>query len=99
MNDIMNQLEMKMDFHNITLTQTEESKMVNLIFEDANKVYRTCFPMEYPLGPPQIFESSDENTCNPIEAVLEWKNEGSLVTTTVDYINTTIQILNKKRTA
>lgn len=99
MNDIMNQLEMKMDFHNIILTQNEETKMVNLIFEDANKVFGTRFPMEYPLGPPQIFESTDENTCNPIEAVLEWKNEGSLVTTTLDYINKTIQILNKKRTA
>jgi hypothetical protein len=99
LNDIMNQLEMKMDFHNIILTQNEETKMVSLIFEDANKVYGTCFPMEYPFGPPQIFESTDENTCNPIEAVLEWKNEGALVTTTVDYINQTIQILNKKRTA
>jgi hypothetical protein len=96
LNDIMNQLEMKMDFHNIILTQNEETKMVSLIFEDANKVYGTCFPMEYPFGPPQIFESTDENTCNPIEAVLEWKNEGALVTTTVDYINQTIQILNKK---
>ena len=73
-----------------------------MLSDENNEIYRVTFPMDYPKGAPLIFESTDDYLSlilNPVEAVLEWKNEGSLVTTTVDYINKTIQILNKKRTA
>jgi len=98
---IMYHLEKK--YPDIKLYQREATKRVSLMLSDENnEIYRVTFPMDYPKGAPLIFESTDDYLSlilNPVEAVLEWKNEGSLVTTTVDYINKTIQILNKKRTA
>ena len=98
---IMYHLEKK--YPDIKLYQREATKRVSLMLsDDTNEIFRVTFPMDYPKGPPLIFESTDDYLSlilNPVEAVLEWKNEGSLVTTTVDYINKTIQILNKKRTA
>ena len=98
---IMYHLEKK--YPDIKLFQREASKRVSLMFsDDTNEIFRVTFPMDYPKGPPLIFESTDDYLSlilNPVEAVLEWKNEGSLVTTTVEYIYKTIQILNKKRTA
>ena len=98
---IMYHLEKK--YPDIKLYQREATKRVSLMLsDDTNEIFRVTFPMDYPKGPPLIFESTDDYLSlilNPVEAVLEWENEGSLVTTTVDYINKTIQILNKKRTA
>ena len=98
---IMYHLEKK--YPDIKLYQREATNRVSLMLSDENnEIYRVTFPMDYPKGAPLIFESTDDYLSlilNPVEAVLEWKNEGSLVTTTVDYINKTIQILNKKRTA
>jgi hypothetical protein len=98
---IMYHLEKK--YPDIKLYQRETTKRVSLMLsDDTNEIFRVTFPMDYPKGPPLIFESTDDYLSlilNPVEAVLEWENEGSLVTTTVDYINKTIQILNKKRTA
>ena len=56
--------------------------------------------MDYPKGPPLIFESTDDYLSlilNPVQVDLEWKNEGSLVTNTVAYINNAIRILNEKK--
>lgn len=95
---IMYHLEKK--YPDIKLFQREETKKVSLMFSDENnEVFRVTFPMDYPKGPPLIFERTDDYLSlilNPVKLNLEWKNEGSLVTNTVAYINNAIQLLNEK---
>lgn len=89
-------------YPSIKLYQREATKKVSLMFSDENnEIYRVTFPMDYPKRPPLIFESTDDYLSlilNPVQVDLEWKNEGSLVTNTVSYINNAIRILNEKKT-
>ena len=94
--DIINDLSL--DYFNLAVIH-EESKLMSLVFEDERSVYRVCFPSGYPNLPPSIFASNDKGVCCPVEAVLEWRNDESLATRTVEYINNTIKILNEQMSA
>ena len=87
-------------YPDIKLYQREATKRVSLMFSDyTNEIFRVTFPMDYPIGPPLIFESTDDYLSlilNPVQLDLEWENEGSLVINTVAYINNAIRLLNKK---
>ncbi|RAR73788.1 hypothetical protein [Flavobacterium aciduliphilum] len=94
--DIIN--DMSLDYFNLAVIH-EESKLISLVFEDEKSVYRVCFPSGYPNLPPLIFASNDVGVCCPVEAVLEWRRDGSLATRTVQYINGIIKILNEQMCA
>ncbi len=96
MTDIIDDLSL--DYSSLAVIY-EESELMSLVFEDALRVYRVSFQSGYPTCPPKIFASNDEGSCCLVEARLEWRNDKSLATRSVEYINSTIKILNEQMSA